>query len=355
MKKKIAFIILTLIVLIPSYNVHANIICNDGTISSVCGDCHKGCCSRHGGCTAGAANNTQNSDNTGYSPGLNANSNVSTNNGNTQINNSNQNNATRNSDTSLKEIKINDQSIPITDDMKLTINTKEIIVSVIANNSKTVLEYEKSKTLNNGDNIYTIKATAENGNVKEYQIKITVYIPSSNKKFKIYNDDKELKIDTKSKTIESITTNSESVNLKYKAEDSKTTITVEGNNNLKDGDNYIKVKVAAEDKSEDDYTLKITRESPSSPIVGLLLFIILIVIIVFITRKGKESEIKNKNIALLLCVFGGGAGLHQFYTGNIAKGIIYMFTCGLFLIGWLIDLIKLLKGTFKDNNGMLLK
>jgi len=31
--------------------VKANIVCNDGTVSATCGDCHQGCCSRHGGCT----------------------------------------------------------------------------------------------------------------------------------------------------------------------------------------------------------------------------------------------------------------------------------------------------------------
>ena len=28
-----------------------NITCNDGTISPTCKDCHRGCCSWHGGCS----------------------------------------------------------------------------------------------------------------------------------------------------------------------------------------------------------------------------------------------------------------------------------------------------------------
>lgn len=28
-----------------------NVICNDGTPSPTCKDCHRGCCSHHGGCT----------------------------------------------------------------------------------------------------------------------------------------------------------------------------------------------------------------------------------------------------------------------------------------------------------------
>lgn len=48
------FIILLLLVTIP---VHANIICNDGTESPSCTNCHSGCCSHHGGC---ANNNYEN-------------------------------------------------------------------------------------------------------------------------------------------------------------------------------------------------------------------------------------------------------------------------------------------------------
>lgn len=60
-------------------------------------------------------------------------------------------------------------------------------------------------------------------------------------------------------------------------------------------------------------------------------------------RAGKE---KNKWTAFLLCLFLGGFGAHKFYEGRIGMGVLYLFTCGLFGIGWLIDLIALL---FKPN------
>lgn len=49
MKSRLLILIITLL-LIP-INVKANIICNDGTRSPSCSDCHRGCCSSHGGCT----------------------------------------------------------------------------------------------------------------------------------------------------------------------------------------------------------------------------------------------------------------------------------------------------------------
>ena len=51
---------------------------------------------------------------------------------------------------------------------------------------------------------------------------------------------------------------------------------------------------------------------------------------------------KNKWVALLLCIFLGYLGAHKFYEGKIGMGIIYIFTVGLFGIGWLIDIITIL-------------
>lgn len=55
---------------------------------------------------------------------------------------------------------------------------------------------------------------------------------------------------------------------------------------------------------------------------------------------------KNKWVAFFLCLFLGYFGAHKFYEGKIGTGILYLFTCGLFGIGWFIDCIVLL---FKPN------
>jgi len=55
---------------------------------------------------------------------------------------------------------------------------------------------------------------------------------------------------------------------------------------------------------------------------------------------------KNKWISFLLCFFLGYFGAHKFYEGKIGMGILYLFTMGLFGIGWLVDCIVLL---FKPN------
>lgn len=51
---------------------------------------------------------------------------------------------------------------------------------------------------------------------------------------------------------------------------------------------------------------------------------------------------KNKWISFFLCLFFGWLGAHKFYEGSIFMGLLYLFTLGLFGIGWIIDLIILL-------------
>ena len=50
---------------------------------------------------------------------------------------------------------------------------------------------------------------------------------------------------------------------------------------------------------------------------------------------------KSKKTALLLCIFLGMFGAHQYYVGKIGKGILYTCTFGIFGFGWIIDIFKI--------------
>lgn len=50
---------------------------------------------------------------------------------------------------------------------------------------------------------------------------------------------------------------------------------------------------------------------------------------------------KSKFVAYLLWLFLGLVGAHKFYVGKIGVGIIYIFTFGLFGVGWFLDFFTL--------------
>lgn len=65
----------------------------------------------------------------------------------------------------------------------------------------------------------------------------------------------------------------------------------------------------------------------------------------------KNKSDKNWFVVMLLCLFTGWLGFHRFYVGKKGSGFLYMFTIGFCGIGQIIDLIKILCGSFEDSEG----
>ncbi len=57
---------------------------------------------------------------------------------------------------------------------------------------------------------------------------------------------------------------------------------------------------------------------------------------------------KSRGVALVLCLFFGIFGIHYFYVGRPGMGILYLLTFGIGGIGWLIDILRILFGFFRD-------
>lgn len=68
-----------------------------------------------------------------------------------------------------------------------------------------------------------------------------------------------------------------------------------------------------------------------------------------------QTSDKSRTVALLLAFFLGEIGVHYYYVGRIGMGILYTLTGGLFGIGWVIDIVKIIVGSFRDNVGQPLR
>ena len=56
------------------------------------------------------------------------------------------------------------------------------------------------------------------------------------------------------------------------------------------------------------------------------------------------------SLSIILGVFG----VHRFYVGKIGTGVLWLLTGGCLGIGWLVDLIVIACGRFRDKEGFLL-
>jgi TM2 domain-containing membrane protein YozV len=66
-----------------------------------------------------------------------------------------------------------------------------------------------------------------------------------------------------------------------------------------------------------------------------------------------NASMSDKRIlpAFLLCFFFGVFGVHRFYAGKVLTGILELVTIGGLGIWWLVDLILILTGSFRDGDG----
>ncbi|MFM1912421.1 MAG: hypothetical protein RIR51_259 [Bacteroidota bacterium] len=65
----------------------------------------------------------------------------------------------------------------------------------------------------------------------------------------------------------------------------------------------------------------------------------------------KKSFNEDWIITLLLCWFLGVFGAHRFYNRRFISGFFMLISLGGFFIWYFIDLILVIAGNFKDENG----
>lgn len=88
-----------------------------------------------------------------------------------------------------------------------------------------------------------------------------------------------------------------------------------------------------------------------------LLFIGWIVDLFLIPAMDSEADLKYKSgnldysVAWILLTFLGLFGIHRFYMGKWFTGLIYLFTGGIFGVGYLYDLWTLNEQVSAENGG----
>lgn len=154
--KKMCWLLLIMVVLNPLV-VKANIVCNDGTISAGCNDCHQGCCSRHGGCTDNP-NSGSSSSNSSYTSSTSTNKKTSV----PEI--------VKSDDTSLEKVTVDGDDVVVSNNMQYSTLKDNVIILAVANDSNATVEYRTNVDLVVGQNVIDIKVTAENGNEENYTL-----------------------------------------------------------------------------------------------------------------------------------------------------------------------------------------
>ena len=74
----------------------------------------------------------------------------------------------------------------------------------------------------------------------------------------------------------------------------------------------------------------------------------------FHNQERTQSSEKSWGLTLVFSIFLGHLGIHRFYVGKKATGVLYIFSfCG-FGIGWITDIILILGNRFTDKNGNII-
>jgi murein DD-endopeptidase MepM/ murein hydrolase activator NlpD len=137
-----------------------------------------------------------------------------------------------------------------------------------------------------GENTINIAVQAENGDMREYQLKVTRKLSSNANLLRVEND-KKLVVNKKNESTYTISAPNDVNKLQITGIAEKSTSTVVGNDtyDLDLGENKVILKVIAEDGTEKEYTVLITREKSNNAYLSYIL-----------ADEGSISPVFDKNV-----------------------------------------------------------
>ncbi len=178
-----------------------------------------------------------------------------------------------------------------------------ILVDAKAEDDAATVDVDGPRTLEVGDNEFTISVTSEDETTKFYKVIVTRLDEeeSSNTKIKkIKIKDYHFNFDKNSKTFYlNIDKEDTELDITVTLSDKSSSYEIEGNENLEDG-SVIKIIVTAENGNTDTYRIIIEKKDTNYLpfIIGGVILILLIAIIIFIivkNNKKKKAALKEKN------------------------------------------------------------
>ena len=226
-----------------------------------------------------------------------------------------------NNDASLKELLVEGYLLTPRfnkDTLKYTLNVdkdvNDITIKATANYQGTTIKGDGTYKLASGTNKFFVVTTAEDGSNISYEIEINK-IKGDSKLSKLVIKDYDINFDSDQYIYYLNVTDIDKLDLDVEVIDNDN-IEIIGNENLKEGNNSIIIKVTGNDKMSTTYKLevnKVVTESilKNNKLVGVLLIIFVVsiiimisCIIIFIKRnmsmrkiKNLKKKIKNKKVA----------------------------------------------------------
>lgn len=175
----------------------------------------------------------------------------------------------KSSDNTLKTVTVDGENIEISNQMNYKTKNEKIDILVETNDSRASYNID-DQTLNVGVNIINIKVTAENGDVKNYKLVVNREKLSSNTNIKIVVDDDEINF-TLGKADIDVSSDTKNLNYKYELEDENSKVVVDGDKDLKSGENLVTFTVIAEDGTEVKYELKVNKYTKTDEVLSSVL------------------------------------------------------------------------------------
>ncbi len=209
---------------------------------------------------------------------------------------------TPSNDPTLKTLTINGNNITVSDKMEFKTYDETANIVATPNYQGSNIQYENNKQLEIGNNIINIKVTSAGGLTKTYELNIIrqKVLSTNNNIKKITIDGKEYKFKDNQIDDLFITSNKKTLNIKITPEDETTKITIQGNDNLKAGDNTITIISKAESGNTQEYYINYHKSFVLSDIIGTIIGILIlaspiILIIIIISIKNKKRYINNSH------------------------------------------------------------